>query len=154
MSTPTKKKTGPSGKKSGSSTPARSLDPRQLDLSALNLSKDEDGDTRPEELPQMSFAKEKLVDEAKRAIEAEGEKGVSLVVIGMLFDVLVSSFHHELGHVDAGKSTLMGRLLYELGRLEEKTRISNERGSAKLGKSSFSWAWGLDGTTEERERFA
>jgi len=57
------------------------------------------------------------------------------------------------GHVDAGKSTLMGRLLYELGRLDEKTRRANERGSEKIGKSSFSWAWGLDGTTEERERW-
>lgn len=56
------------------------------------------------------------------------------------------------GHVDAGKSTLMGRLLYELGVLDEKTKRANERGSDKIGKSSFSWAWGLDGTTEERER--
>lgn len=56
------------------------------------------------------------------------------------------------GHVDAGKSTLMGRLLYELGRLDEKTRRANEKGSGKIGKASFSWAWGLDGTTEERER--
>lgn len=56
------------------------------------------------------------------------------------------------GHVDAGKSTLMGRLLYELGRVDEKKRIANERGSSKMGKSSFSWAWELDGTQEERER--
>jgi elongation factor 1 alpha-like protein len=47
----------------------------------------------------------------------------------------------------------MGRLLYELGRVDEKTRIANERGSSKLGKSSFSWAWQLDGTNEERERW-
>ncbi|PFH52608.1 hypothetical protein AMATHDRAFT_139460 [Amanita thiersii Skay4041] len=46
----------------------------------------------------------------------------------------------------------MGRLLYELGKLDEKTRLSNERASSKIGKSSFSWAWSLDGTTEERER--
>ncbi|KAH7916812.1 P-loop containing nucleoside triphosphate hydrolase protein [Hygrophoropsis aurantiaca] len=46
----------------------------------------------------------------------------------------------------------MGRLLYELGRVDEKTRIANERGSSKVGKSSFSWAWELDGTVEERER--
>ncbi|KAF9569398.1 EF Tu GTP binding domain-containing protein [Agrocybe pediades] len=46
----------------------------------------------------------------------------------------------------------MGRLLYELGRLDEKTRRANERASDKLGKSSFSWAWGMDGTVEERER--
>ncbi|KAG6833838.1 hypothetical protein H0H87_011772 [Tephrocybe sp. NHM501043] len=140
LSTPTKKKAGPTGKKSGSSTPARGMDQRHLDLSALNLTRDEDADAGPEEPPQMSFAREKLLEEARRVIEAEGEnkkKGVSLVVVG---------------HVDAGKSTLMGRLLYELGRLEEKTRIANERGSAKAGKSSFSWAWGLDGTAEERER--
>lgn len=48
----------------------------------------------------------------------------------------------------------MGRLLYELGRIDEKKRIANERGSSKIGKSSFSWAWELDGTTEERERSA
>ncbi|KAG1756068.1 P-loop containing nucleoside triphosphate hydrolase protein [Suillus lakei] len=46
----------------------------------------------------------------------------------------------------------MGRLLYELGRVDEKTRVANERGSSKAGKSSFSWAWELDGTVEERER--
>lgn len=55
--------------------------------------------------------------------------------------------------MDAGKSTLMGRLLYELGRLDEKTKRANERASEKIGKGSFSWAWGLDGTTEERERY-
>ena len=57
------------------------------------------------------------------------------------------------GHVDAGKSTLMGRLLYELGRVNEKSRHANERESSRAGKSSFSWAWELDGTKEERERF-
>ncbi|KAI6004124.1 EF Tu GTP binding domain-containing protein [Pisolithus albus] len=46
----------------------------------------------------------------------------------------------------------MGRLLYELGHVDEKTRVANERGSSKVGKASFSWAWGLDETTEERER--
>lgn len=46
----------------------------------------------------------------------------------------------------------MGRLLYELGRVEEKKKVANERASGKIGKSSFSWAWELDGTSEERER--
>ncbi|KAI0347453.1 hypothetical protein BDW22DRAFT_1321345 [Trametopsis cervina] len=46
----------------------------------------------------------------------------------------------------------MGRLLYELGRMDEKKRVANERASSKIGKSSFSWAWEFDGTTEERER--
>ncbi|KAG5653090.1 hypothetical protein H0H81_002389 [Sphagnurus paluster] len=140
MNTPIKKKPGPGAKKSGTSTPLRGMDPRQLDLSALNLTREESVDMVHEEPPKMNFAREKLLEEAKRVIEVEGEdtkKSVSLVVVG---------------HVDAGKSTLMGRLLYELGRMEEKARIANERGSSKAGKSSFSWAWGLDGTTEERER--
>lgn len=46
----------------------------------------------------------------------------------------------------------MGRLLYELGVLSEKEKIANERGSEKMGKSSFQYAWALDGTIEERER--
>ncbi|KAF8138143.1 P-loop containing nucleoside triphosphate hydrolase protein [Boletus edulis] len=46
----------------------------------------------------------------------------------------------------------MGRLLYELGRVDEKSRHANERESSRAGKSSFSWAWELDGTKEERER--
>lgn len=45
------------------------------------------------------------------------------------------------GHVDAGKSTLMGRLLYELGLIDERKRIANERASDKAGKGSFKWAW-------------
>ncbi|KAI0310676.1 EF Tu GTP binding domain-containing protein [Amylostereum chailletii] len=46
----------------------------------------------------------------------------------------------------------MGRLLYELGRVDEKSKTANERASDKIGKGSFSWAWQMDGTTEERER--
>jgi len=48
----------------------------------------------------------------------------------------------------------MGRLLYETGKMDEKKRIANERGSAKQGKASFSWAWEMDGTEEEREKYA
>jgi len=47
----------------------------------------------------------------------------------------------------------MGRTLYELGRVDEKTRMIHERESSKVGKNSFSWAWELDGTLEERERW-
>lgn len=57
-----------------------------------------------------------------------------------------------VGHVDAGKSTLMGRLLYELGLLDERKRLANERESNKTGKGSFAWAWEMDGTAEERAR--
>lgn len=46
----------------------------------------------------------------------------------------------------------MGRLLYELGELSEKEKIANERGSQRVGKSSFAFAWGLDALGDERDR--
>lgn len=125
-----------SSQKSGLSTPLRGLNQKFLDLSSPNLA--EECLPAVAQAPQVKFARERLLEEVKLALEGEGKKvNLGLVVIG---------------HVDAGKSTLLGRLLYELGRIQEKTRISNERGSNKAGKGSFSWAWNLDGTREERER--
>lgn len=57
-----------------------------------------------------------------------------------------------IGHVDAGKSTLMGHLLYQLGAVNKKTMHKYEQESKKLGKSSFAFAWVLDETEEERTR--
>ncbi|KAL1130933.1 hypothetical protein AAG570_012174 [Ranatra chinensis] len=56
------------------------------------------------------------------------------------------------GHVDAGKSTLMGHLLYKLGRVNSKVMHKYEQESKKLGKQSFMYAWILDETGEERAR--
>nr|KAG5709607.1 hypothetical protein BaRGS_001657 [Batillaria attramentaria] len=57
-----------------------------------------------------------------------------------------------IGHVDAGKSTLMGHLLYQLGSVHQRTMHKYEQESRKLGKSSFAYAWVLDETEEERSR--
>lgn len=71
--------------KSGISTPARGIDHRMIDLSALNLTEVEEQVVFSEEIPKASFAREKLLEEARKAIEAEGKdrkKEISLVVIG------------------------------------------------------------------------
>lgn len=57
-----------------------------------------------------------------------------------------------IGHVDAGKSTLMGHLLYRLGDVSKKAMHKYETESKKAGKASFAYAWVLDETGEERER--
>lgn len=57
-----------------------------------------------------------------------------------------------IGHVDAGKSTLMGHFLYDLGQVNERTMRKFERDSQKIGKGSFAYAWVLDETGEERDR--
>ena len=55
-----------------------------------------------------------------------------------------------VGHVDAGKSTLMGHLLFRLGQVSAKQMHKYEQESKKLGKQSFMYAWVLDETGEER----
>nr|XP_023020362.1 HBS1-like protein isoform X1 [Leptinotarsa decemlineata] len=57
-----------------------------------------------------------------------------------------------VGHVDAGKSTLMGHLLCKLGQVNQRTMHKYEQESKKLGKQSFMYAWVLDETGEERNR--
>jgi elongation factor 1 alpha-like protein len=57
-----------------------------------------------------------------------------------------------LGHVDAGKSTLMGRLLHDLGHLDERTVRKNQQAAQAAGKASFGWAWAMDEREDERER--
>lgn len=57
-----------------------------------------------------------------------------------------------IGHVDAGKSTLMGHTLYDLGVVSQRVMHKYEQESKKLGKQSFMYAWVLDETGEERER--
>ncbi|XP_051880223.1 HBS1-like protein isoform X2 [Pristis pectinata] len=57
-----------------------------------------------------------------------------------------------IGHVDAGKSTLMGHVLYLLGNVNKRVMHKYEQESKKAGKASFAFAWVLDETGEERER--
>lgn len=55
-----------------------------------------------------------------------------------------------IGHVDAGKSTLMGHFLYKLGYVTQKVIQKYEHESEKIGKQSFFYAWVLDEIPEER----
>ncbi len=57
-----------------------------------------------------------------------------------------------IGHVDHGKSTLVGRLLYELGEISEQKIKKFKEESEKLGKGTFEFAWVMDALKEERER--
>jgi len=57
-----------------------------------------------------------------------------------------------IGHVDHGKSTLVGRLLMDRGFIDEKTIKEAEETAKKLGKESEKYAFLLDRLKEERER--
>mgnify|MGYP000179460080 FL=1 len=49
-----------------------------------------------------------------------------------------------IGHVDAGKSTLMGHLLHLLGYVGHQEIRKNEKMSVEYGKASFHFAWIMD----------
>mmetsp|Transcript_64802 Transcript_64802/g.76080 ORF Transcript_64802/g.76080 Transcript_64802/m.76080 type:complete len:438 (+) Transcript_64802:96-1409(+) len=57
-----------------------------------------------------------------------------------------------IGHVDAGKSTTTGHLIYKCGGIDKRTIEKFEKEAAELGKSSFKYAWVLDNLKAERER--
>ncbi len=57
-----------------------------------------------------------------------------------------------IGHVDAGKSTTVGRLLYDSGILPEQELRKLQEKAKELGKSGFEFAFVMDQLKEERER--
>lgn len=57
-----------------------------------------------------------------------------------------------IGHVDAGKSTTTGHLIYKCGGIDKRTIEKFEKESSEQGKSSFKYAWVLDKLKAERER--
>jgi elongation factor 1-alpha len=68
---------------------------------------------------------------------AEGKTHVSIVICG---------------HVDAGKSTTTGRLIFELGGIPEREMTKLKEEAERLGKGSFAFAFYMDRQKEERER--
>jgi len=68
---------------------------------------------------------------------ARGKPHINLVVIG---------------HVDHGKSTTVGRILYNTGKLTEKEMGDLKKLAAELGKPGFEFAFVMDKVKEERER--
>mmetsp|Transcript_74571 Transcript_74571/g.139233 ORF Transcript_74571/g.139233 Transcript_74571/m.139233 type:complete len:450 (+) Transcript_74571:41-1390(+) len=57
-----------------------------------------------------------------------------------------------IGHVDAGKSTTTGHLIYKCGGIDKRTIEKFEKEAHEMGKGSFKYAWVLDKLKAERER--
>eukprot|EP01132_Coremiostelium_polycephalum_P002607 gene2607-3232_t len=115
-------------------SPIDRIDPSKIlstpPLESVNLNKNikQHNQTRKKELEEMVH---------KEFVTTENKPHLNMVVIG---------------HVDAGKSTTMGHLLYKLGFVDKRTMDRFQRESEKLGKSTFHFAWVLDEQDEERER--
>merc|ERR1712187_579972 len=57
-----------------------------------------------------------------------------------------------IGHVDSGKSTSTGHLIYLCGGIDERTIQKFQKEAELIGKGSFAFAWVLDKLKAERDR--
>ncbi|SDF35541.1 translation elongation factor 1A (EF-1A/EF-Tu) [Methanolobus vulcani] len=57
-----------------------------------------------------------------------------------------------IGHVDHGKSTFVGRLMFETGAVPAHLIEKYKAEAKEKGKESFAFAWVMDSLKEERER--
>ncbi|KAL8869699.1 MAG: hypothetical protein Q9174_004076 [Haloplaca sp. 1 TL-2023] len=57
-----------------------------------------------------------------------------------------------IGHVDAGKSTLGGSILYATGMVDERTMDKYKREAKDAGRETWYLSWALDLTKEERSK--
>merc|ERR1712168_1495338 len=69
--------------------------------------------------------------------DKKGRTGISVVVIG---------------HVDSGKSTSTGHLIYKCGGIDKRAIEKFEKEAQEMGKGSFKYDWVLDKLKAERER--
>ena len=57
-----------------------------------------------------------------------------------------------IGHVDHGKSTTVGRLMFDSGNVSEQQMRKLREKAEQLGKAGFEFAYVMDGLKEEQER--
>ena len=73
----------------------------------------------------------------KPSIKPEGKETVNIVFIG---------------HVDAGKSTIGGHLMYLTGMVDKRTLEKYEKEAKEINRDSWFYSWSLDTDQNERDK--
>ncbi|GIY64736.1 eukaryotic peptide chain release factor GTP-binding subunit ERF3A [Caerostris darwini] len=100
-----------------------------------NLLADEDDDIA--EVEEVE-----IVSKTKKKVLMEEEEGVRKEHVNVVF----------IGHVDAGKSTIGGQLLYLTGMVDKRTLEKYEREAKEKNRESWYLSWALDTNQEERDK--
>ncbi|EIW61427.1 eukaryotic polypeptide chain release factor 3 [Trametes versicolor FP-101664 SS1] len=106
----------------------------------------------PASTPAKSFTLERaktdtavIAQEVKNAADEETLKDL----FGHIKEHLNIVF---IGHVDAGKSTMGGNILYLSGMVDKRTMEKYEREAKEAGRDSWYLSWALDSTPQERAK--
>jgi len=111
------------------------------------------GNTSPTQSGRSSPTRAEQRAEARRADMVAQEQAAE--VDDEALDEMYGKEHVNvifLGHVDAGKSTLGGSILYATGMVDERTMDKYKRDAKELGRESWYLSWALDQTKEERAK--
>ncbi|KAF9222023.1 hypothetical protein BS17DRAFT_881469 [Gyrodon lividus] len=84
-----------------------------------------------------------------REVQAAADQEVLKDLFGDIKEHLNVVF---IGHVDAGKSTLGGNLLYMTGVVDKRTMEKYEHEAKEAGRETWYLSWALDSTPQERSK--
>uniref|UniRef100_A0A1I7RS94 Tr-type G domain-containing protein n=1 Tax=Bursaphelenchus xylophilus TaxID=6326 RepID=A0A1I7RS94_BURXY len=105
--------------------------------------------------PPAEFKKEET-PKVEKIKEEKVEQPVEPVVFKQKYTVDENRKEHVnivfVGHVDAGKSTIGGQLMYLTGMVDKRTLEKYEREAKEKGRESWYLSWALDTNDEEREK--
>ena len=92
--------------------------------------------------------------DAKREADAVAKEQAAVVDEEVLEEVYGKEHVNVIfiGHVDAGKSTLGGSILYATGMVDERTMDKYKREAKEAGRETWYLSWALDLTKEERSK--
>ncbi|KAF6762643.1 eukaryotic polypeptide chain release factor 3 [Ephemerocybe angulata] len=86
-------------------------------------------------------------------IAQEVKNAADLAVLEDLYGTLKEHLNIVfIGHVDAGKSTFGGNLLYLTGMVDKRTMEKFEKEAKEAGRDSWYLSWALDSTPQERAK--
>jgi peptide chain release factor subunit 3 len=102
--------------------------------------------------PSKTFTTEKAKTDTS-AIAQEVKAAADQQVLEDLFGTIKEHLNIVfIGHVDAGKSTMGGNLLFLTGMVDKRTMEKYEREAKEAGRESWYLSWALDSTPQERSK--